>query len=156
WRDFRLKWDPKKFDDVSVARIFHYYVWIPDLEILQAFETTRNGVRVVLYSTGELLHIPPIKVKLRCYRQDDGDYNCPFSVASWVWDGSYVDLDYFEGKREIDLTDFIELPGTTVVGTTAEKKTMYYPCCPEPYPSMQFNITLRENWDQSLNEISPA
>ncbi|ELU02809.1 hypothetical protein CAPTEDRAFT_227580 [Capitella teleta] len=155
WSDSRLRWNPKDFNGASVARPSQYSVWRPDLVIQEAFEFSRGSVQAVVYSSGHLLHIPPIKMKLRCYRQDNDDYNCPFTALSWVWDGFHVALDNYENKQEIDLSDFIELPGITVVGTAAELQTTYYPCCLEPFPSMQFNITLRETSDQISNEISP-
>ncbi|ELT98750.1 hypothetical protein CAPTEDRAFT_204359 [Capitella teleta] len=153
WDDFRLKWDPEEFSVFS-TRTSSNSVWRPDLVVEEAFEFSRKDVQTVVYSTGTVLYIPPIKMKLRCYRQDNGDYNCPFTAHSWVWDGFHVALDNYENKQEIDLFDFIELPGASVVGTAAELQTTYYPCCPEPYPRMQFNITLRENWDEIPTEIS--
>lgn len=98
----------------------------------------------VVYSNGDVFNIDPVKLKIRCYREESGEYQCPFQAMSWAFDGFLITMDYYEGRQEIDLDDYRILPGVSVLNTTAELITKYYACCFEPYPSISYTITLQQ------------
>ena len=59
--------------------------------------------------------------------------------------------------RGIDLTDFYPNVEWDIINVTARRKEKFYPCCPQPYPDITFNITLRRRTlFYSLNLIMPC
>jgi len=91
--------------------------------------------------------------------------------SSWTYDGHEVDLQhicdehavYLEATKEkvinrgIDIKDFYPNVEWDIINVTARRKEKFYPCCPEPYPDITFNITLRRRTlFYSLNLIMPC
>ena len=52
-----------------------------------------------------------------------------------------MDLDYYEGRKNIDLADFVTSEEWNILENTGAKTIKYYPCCVEPYPDITYNIT---------------
>ena len=91
--------------------------------------------------------------------------------GSWTYDGHEVDLQHLcdsqavfnEDTKEkvidrgVDLKDFYQNVEWDIINVTARRKEKFYPCCPEPYPDITFNITLRRRTlFYSLNLIMPC
>ena len=56
-----------------------------------------------------------------------------------------VDLDFYEGKETVDLSDYVEnseweVDEDKITGAVNHKK---YPCCEELYPDVTMNITIK-------------
>ena len=92
---------------------------------------------------------------------------CFLKISSWTYHGNELDLQHFcngtkEGKdtiipRGIDLRDYYTNVEWDVLNVTAMKRVKFYPCCPEPYPDITFNITLRRRTlFYTLNLIMPC
>lgn len=96
---------------------------------------------------------------------------CFMKFGSWTYDGHQVDLQHLcdhKGimndktdekviDRGIDLKDFYQNVEWDIINVTARRKEKFYPCCPEPYPDIMFNITLRRRTlFYSLNLIMPC
>ncbi|ELT88715.1 hypothetical protein CAPTEDRAFT_202062 [Capitella teleta] len=141
--DERLQWDPSEYNRVVVSRIPSSWIWNPDLVMMYNIEYSKDKQLSLVYNTGDVLNIDPIKRKTRCFRQNDGQYKCKFDVVSWTYDGNVIDLQPYEGLNRVDLSDYVELPGVSVTETTAQRVVKYYPCCPEPYVSLDYTITLK-------------
>ena len=92
---------------------------------------------------------------------------CFLKISSWTYHGFELDLQHFcngtkEGDdtvipRGIDLRDYYTNVEWDVLNVTAMKRVKFYPCCPEPYPDITFNITLRRRTlFYTLNLIMPC
>ena len=56
---------------------------------------------------------------------------------------SQLNPDLYEGQKEIDLSDYIQNQEWDIIGTSAVRRDMYYPCCPENYPHIIYNLTMQ-------------
>ncbi|XP_064629772.1 neuronal acetylcholine receptor subunit alpha-7-like [Lineus longissimus] len=152
WKDPRLAWDPAKYGGVKVLRASDRRVWKPDIELYNSAEDSRlfpqdNHIHVVIYSDGTVLWIPTRELQAKCAmdlrRFPFDSHTCALKFGSWTFDGFKIDLDFYEGRRAIDMNDFVQHSEWDVTKTLGEKSVRYYPCCTEPYPSLQFNITFK-------------
>ena len=66
---------------------------------------------VVIYSSGEVLWIPPAIYKSSCtidveYFPFD-EQECEMKFGSWTFNGDQVVLDWYEGQEKVDLSDYV-------------------------------------------------
>ncbi len=66
---------------------------------------------VVIYSTGEVLWIPPAIYKSSCtidvkYFPFD-EQTCDMKFGSWTFNGNQVNLTWYEGQNKVDLSDYV-------------------------------------------------
>ena len=74
-----------------------------------------------------------------------------FLIFSWTYDGFQVDLVHINQKVDpsdhipigIDLRDYYRSVEWDIMSVPARRNVKTYPCCPEPYPDITFNITIR-------------
>ncbi len=74
-----------------------------------------------------------------------------FKLKSWTYDGFQVDLVHINQKNDqsddipigIDLRDYYRSVEWDIMSVPARRNVKTYPCCPEPYPDITFNITIR-------------
>ncbi len=63
--------------------------------------------------------------------------------GSWTYDGFKLDVDFYDGLEEVDVSDYIESNEWGLLGHPAVKNVKYYPCCEEPYPDLTFTLKLK-------------
>nr|XP_022335301.1 acetylcholine receptor subunit alpha-like 1 [Crassostrea virginica] len=178
WVDLRLRWDPRSYGGILVTHIPSESLWRPDIVLYNnadgAFEITLLTKATVHY-TGRIVWEPPAIYKSYC--PIDVEFfpfdmqECFMKFSSWTYDGFEIDLQhvcdsqavfYEDTKvkvidRGIDLKDFYQNVEWDVVNVTARRMEKFYPCCPQPYPDIMFNITLRRRTlFYSLNLIMPC
>lgn len=57
----------------------------------------------------------------------------------------------------VDLCDYYQNVEWDIINVTARRKEKFYPCCPEPYPDITFNITIRRRTlFYTINLIMPC
>ena len=56
-----------------------------------------------------------------------------------------MDVNFYDGLEEIDVSDYIEGNMWALMEHSAIKNVKYYPCCEEPYPDLTFKLRLRTN-----------
>jgi len=151
WKDERLAWNPEEYGGTKVLRFDPNEVWRPDITLYNSADPVNMNncwdANVLIYSNGEVLHVPPCKMISQCNfnlkKHPYGEQECTMKFGSWTFDGNVMDLIFYDKKEGMDLEDLHNTSGFEVVSTTAEKHTNYYPCCPEPYPDLTFNITVK-------------
>ncbi|NP_001267757.1 acetylcholine receptor subunit alpha-like 2-like isoform X1 [Aplysia californica] len=181
WYDLRLKWDPSDYGGVKVLNIPSEELWKPDLVLYNNadgdFQITLK-TKAIVYNTGKIVWEPPAIYKSYC--PIDVEYfpfdiqECFLKISSWTYHGDELDLQHLcngsiisrhddPAKEEIiiprgiDLTDYYYNVEWDVLNVTAMKRVKFYPCCPEPYPDITFNITLRRRTlFYTLNLIMPC
>eukprot|EP00918_Siedleckia_nematoides_P073792 GHVU01161177.1.p1 GENE.GHVU01161177.1~~GHVU01161177.1.p1 ORF type:complete len:230 (-),score=15.06 GHVU01161177.1:160-849(-) len=147
WFNVNLKWDPKKYGGVSTVRLPDYEVWKPDIKLYNSHtKPTIESSNVVVYSSGDVIWNSKTYLQVVCDRvKVNGtrleSFECLPKFGSWSYDGNQIDL--YEGKAEIDLSDF-KSRELKIVKNVGKKHTKYYPCCSEPYLDIRFNLTLAE------------
>ncbi|KAK0050928.1 nicotinic acetylcholine receptor subunit type C [Biomphalaria pfeifferi] len=178
WTDHRLKWDPAEYGGVKVLNIPSDQLWKPDLVLYNNadgdFQITLKTKAIVYYS-GRIVWEPPAIYKSYC--PIDVEYfpfdiqECFLKISSWTYHGNELDLQHLCNgtavqdnsgtlviiPRGVDLTDYYFNVEWDILNVTAMKRVKFYPCCPEPYPDMTFNITLRRRTlFYTLNLIMPC
>lgn len=84
--------------------------------------------------------------------------NCPFSTTyfpfdtqtcklkfgSWSYDGTQVDLEFFQDVHMMSLTDYLSSTEWDIVDNYANKTEFFYDCCPhQPFPDLTFYIKIK-------------
>lgn len=91
---------------------------------------------------------------------------CSMKFGSWTYDGNMVDLVHecaVTSKESnviehgVDLRDFYPSVEWDIIEVNAMKNDKQYLCCPEPYPDITFNITMRrKTLFHTVNLIIPC
>jgi len=157
WQDYRLQWEEADFDGASVIRIDPNKIWLPDIEVFNMADPAmmslssqfNSGTNTVVYPNGEVLFIPPISLKVMCHRFNhatwpQGEQNCSIKLGSWTYNGFILDLTLYNDKEFMDLTDMSPSSPWMVTEQVEHgtREVKIYPCCPEPYPSLEYKFTV--------------
>ena len=54
-----------------------------------------------------------------------------------------MDIDFYDGLAELDVSDYIHNNEWSLLKTSAKKNVKYYPCCVEPYQDLTFSLTIK-------------
>lgn len=75
--------------------------------------------------------------------EDNHEWFCQFRYGSWVYDADILSLGLYE--TAVDTSSFKPDTRYEVVDTSATVETKFYPCCPEPYQDVLYEIHIRRN-----------
>ncbi|XP_052101770.1 acetylcholine receptor subunit alpha-like 1 isoform X1 [Mytilus californianus] len=178
WFDQRLKWNPSEYGGIKMTHIPSDHLWRPDMLLYNNADgdfVVTLLTKATVHFDGKIIWEPPVIYKSYC--PIDVEYfpfdmqECFMKFGSWTYDGHELDLQhicdaqavYNEETKEkvitwgIDIKDFYPNVEWDIINVTARRKEKFYPCCPEPYPDITFNITLRRRTlFYSLNLIMPC
>nr|XP_057942843.1 neuronal acetylcholine receptor subunit beta-2-like isoform X2 [Doryrhamphus excisus] len=124
WNDYRLRWDPEKYEGIKKLRIPSKLLWLPDIVLYN----NADGVyevsfycNTVVSNTGDIFWLPPAIYKSACAIEVQNfpfdQQNCTLKFRSWTYDHTEVDLiltsdfasrDDFTPSGEWDI---VSLPG---------------------------------------------
>jgi len=156
WMDFRLKWDPDMYGGIETVKIPASKLWTPDIEIYTEASYTSRSIKerlsstlAVIYSSGFVLFIPPLTFQTRCEDSGPvGSFSCTIKAGSWTYDGFHLSLQGFNNLTSLNLDDMSRNSPYLVTSQEGNAlKTKYYPCCSEPYMSMEYNFTVQSAKD---------
>uniref|UniRef100_A0A915B4C8 Uncharacterized protein n=1 Tax=Parascaris univalens TaxID=6257 RepID=A0A915B4C8_PARUN len=146
WKDSKLRWDPREYENVTDLRHPAGTIWQPDILLYNSVDSTFDStykVNVISYSDGSVSWIPPGIFKVSCkidiYWFPFDEQICYFKFGSWTFNGREVDLQ----PGAFDMSDFIENGEWAILRTWDVRNEKFYDCCPEPYPDIKFFIHLR-------------
>jgi len=148
WRDSRLAWDSAI--GPNVLRASAQEVWRPDITPYNSVDASKmmqcEHTNVLIYSTGDVLWVPPCRVGTVCdFTLDEAPYAdqiCTMTFGSWTFDGDFQRLDIMNNETRADTKYFQDVGDWTISNTVAERIDKYYDCCVEPYTVIQYNVTL--------------
>jgi len=66
------------------------------------------------------------------------------SVGSWAYSGNDIRLQVREGSEALDLSYYNSNCSLAIESHTAGIVAHSYPCCDEPYPSMEVSIVFNK------------
>ncbi|CAI5455365.1 unnamed protein product [Caenorhabditis angaria] len=156
WMDYRLRWDPKKYDNITSIRFAggENQIWRPDVLLYNSanedFDSSFKSNEVV-YNTGEVNWIPPGIFRASCkmditYFPFD-DQVCYLKFGSWTYHGLALDLSIIaeedDEEYSIDLSTYTPSGEWLLLKAPAIKDIKYNSCCPEPYSTVTFYMFLR-------------
>ncbi|XP_022598169.1 neuronal acetylcholine receptor subunit beta-4-like [Seriola dumerili] len=128
WVDYRLSWDPAKYEGIDKLRIPSRHIWLPDIVLYNnadgTYEVTVFTNAIVL-SNGSINWLPPAIYKSACKIEVKhfpfDQQNCTLKFRSWTYDHTEIDLilksevasmDDFTPSGEWDI---LALPGRRTV-----------------------------------------
>uniref|UniRef100_A0A3B3WZG6 Cholinergic receptor, nicotinic, beta 4 (neuronal) n=1 Tax=Poecilia mexicana TaxID=48701 RepID=A0A3B3WZG6_9TELE len=128
WVDYRLSWDPSKYEGIDKIRIPSRHVWLPDIVLYNnadgTYEVTVFTNVIVLFN-GSINWLPPAIYKSACKIEVKhfpfDQQNCTLKFRSWTYDHTEIDLilksevasmDDFTPSGEWDI---LALPGRRTV-----------------------------------------
>uniref|UniRef100_A0A1I7WTQ9 Neur_chan_LBD domain-containing protein n=1 Tax=Heterorhabditis bacteriophora TaxID=37862 RepID=A0A1I7WTQ9_HETBA len=115
WNDYRLRWSPIMYDNISSVRFIgrENQIWQPDI----------------------LLYNRPVGYVQICF----------LKFGSWTYHGFSLDLriDSDEQSPSADLSTYISNGEWLLISAPAKRDVTFYKCCPEPYPTIKFYLHLR-------------
>ncbi|XP_068177516.1 neuronal acetylcholine receptor subunit beta-2-like [Antennarius striatus] len=99
WNDYRLRWDPEKYDGIKKLRIPSKHIWLPDIVLYN----NADGVyevsfycNAVVSNTGDIFWLPPAIYKSACAIEVQNfpfdQQNCTLKFRSWTYDHTELDL----------------------------------------------------------------
>jgi len=159
WMDTRLEWDPEMYGGITAIRVPTDYLWRPDFEVYNSVnfgpgsfaQQYANGQTLaIVYSSGFVLHIPPVNIKTLCSKNTE-DFGCQFKIGSWTYDGYHINPVGFDNKTYLGLDSFSARSPYIITSQEGNaRQNSFYPCCEEPYPNMSYNFTVRRNAADAL------
>ncbi|XP_063045969.1 neuronal acetylcholine receptor subunit beta-4 [Engraulis encrasicolus] len=128
WEDYRLSWDPAKYEGIDKLRIPSRHIWLPDIVLYNnadgTYEVTVFTNAIVLFN-GSIAWLPPAIYKSACKIEVKhfpfDQQNCTLKFRSWTYDHTEIDLvlksevasmDDFTPSGEWDI---LALPGRRTV-----------------------------------------
>jgi len=150
WTDERLRWDPSRYGGINVLRMPPYRAWKPDIKLYNAFEAEQwDYDNILIYSNGEVHHIPAGSFKTFCSPNNDRSASCELKFGSWTYDGFILPLDIYrspvDDESAFDTAGYFTECPYNITKQKAAVKSVYYPCCSEPYPHLLVQFDVKKN-----------
>jgi len=149
WKDSRLAWD-NRTNGINLLRISPNEIWKPDITLYNS-ANLKDMVRCwdsnpILYSTGEILWVPPCQISTHCNftleKYPYGEQKCALKFGSWTYDAELLDIGLYGNEKKIDVDNFGSKEWK-IIENGAQRNEKYYPCCPEAYVDVTFNLTIQ-------------
>lgn len=184
WTDPRLSWNKADWDINYITlqstpnSLEDTLVWLPDLELYNSEESIDRSFqskKIQVYSDGFVLWSRPGLLKALCKYQ--GLYNFPFDtltcrleIGAWSLDGTVQDIVArssdggftWEGEDEsVSETSGSAFQDYTISAISVERKELFYPPYPEPFPELIYSISLQRSnkfyqWKLLIPQIAMA
>jgi len=157
WHDYKFTWEPTEYGGVREIYVPSEHIWLPDIILYNNADgdyIVKTMTKAILHHDGKVLWNPPAIFKSSC--EIDVEFFpfdtqvCHLKFGSWSFDGFQVDLihiDAVPGNNTVeygmDLSEYYLNVEWDILSVPAERHIKYYPCCPEPYPDIYFNMIIR-------------
>lgn len=149
WKDEYLVWNPEEHGGVTSINLPCTEVWRPDITIYTGTPAKKilidTCTQVIVNYTGDVLWVPPVTVRSRCPHNGESHQDtltCNIRMGSWTYHEHRLDIQLHQNDMKLD--DFYNInPYWELVSTRTGRISKYYSCCPDPYPALDFNITMR-------------
>ncbi|KAI1706895.1 neurotransmitter-gated ion-channel ligand binding domain-containing protein [Ditylenchus destructor] len=149
WRDFNLVWDPRKYDGITKVHVPFDLIWLPDVILYNnaASEYAKSvmSTDVIVSYDGNISWTLAGIFKSSCgldVRYYPFDFqNCVLKFASWAYDGTKIDILLASEKG--DQSSYMDSTEWHLHLIRAERDSIVYSCCPEPYPFVDIQITIQ-------------
>uniref|UniRef100_A0A7M4E5F1 Cholinergic receptor nicotinic alpha 2 subunit n=1 Tax=Crocodylus porosus TaxID=8502 RepID=A0A7M4E5F1_CROPO len=148
WSDYKLRWNPADFDNVTSIRVPSEMIWIPDIVLYNNADgefAVTHMTKAHLFSSGRVKWVPPAIYKSSCSIDVTffpfDQQNCKMKFGSWTYDKAKIDLESME--RQVDLKDYWESGEWAIVNAVGTYNTKKYDCCTEIYPDITYCFVIR-------------
>ncbi|XP_048337638.1 neuronal acetylcholine receptor subunit beta-4 [Sphaerodactylus townsendi] len=128
WIDYRLAWEPSRYEGIDKLRIPAKKVWLPDIVLYNNADGTYEVsvyTNVIVKNNGSIFWLPPAIYKSACKIEVKhfpfDQQNCTLKFRSWTYDYTEIDMVLTSGKASMDdftpsgEWDIVALPGRRTV-----------------------------------------
>lgn len=148
WRDYKLRWDPMDYENVTSIRVPSELIWRPDIVLYNNADgdfAVTHLTKAHLFHDGRVQWTPPAIYKSSCSIDVTffpfDQQNCTMKFGSWTYDKAKIDLVRMHSR--VDLLDFWESGEWVIVDARAAYNTRKYECCAEVYPDITYAFIIR-------------
>lgn len=154
WTDYRLSWEPSQYDGLATIRVPANKMWLPDPAVYNEWgygpgdantQLATSHYKVVVSSSGFIIFVTAVSMKLDCSNEDVWSYNenessCHAKIGLWTFDGNHLNITTFPGKdQKMDLHYFSY--NSPYLVKSQEQHSIFtkkYSCCEEPYMHVDY------------------
>ncbi|XP_063040273.1 neuronal acetylcholine receptor subunit alpha-2a [Engraulis encrasicolus] len=148
WNDYKLRWDPSDYDNVTSIRVPSELIWVPDIVLYNNADgefAVTHMTKAHLFHTGQVRWVPPAIYKSSCSIDVTffpfDQQSCKMKFGSWTYDKAKIDLERVENA--VDLKDYWESGEWAIVDAVGTYNTKKYDCCHEIYVDITYYFIIR-------------
>uniref|UniRef100_A0A8C2E9E1 Cholinergic receptor, nicotinic, alpha 2b (neuronal) n=1 Tax=Cyprinus carpio TaxID=7962 RepID=A0A8C2E9E1_CYPCA len=148
WNDYKLRWKPSDYDNVTSIRVPSELIWVPDIVLYNNADgefAVTHMTKAHLFHTGKVRWVPPAIYKSSCSIDVTffpfDQQNCKMKFGSWTYDKAKIDLECTENT--VDLKDYWESGEWAIINAVGTYNTKKYDCCHEIYPDITYFFIIR-------------
>ncbi|XP_048205685.1 neuronal acetylcholine receptor subunit alpha-4-like isoform X2 [Perognathus longimembris pacificus] len=148
WHDYKLRWDPGDYENVTSIRIPSELIWRPDIVLYNNADgdfAVTHLTKAHLFHDGRVQWTPPAIYKSSCSIDVTffpfDQQNCTMKFGSWTYDKAKIDLVSMHSR--VDQLDFWESGEWVIVDAVGTYNTRKYECCAEIYPDITYAFVIR-------------
>ncbi|XP_033226542.1 acetylcholine receptor subunit alpha-type acr-16-like isoform X2 [Belonocnema kinseyi] len=151
WKDEKLKWNASEYGGLRQAHLGIHEVWQPDVVLYNSVAINAvehyGDTHCLVDDDGTVFWVPPTQflafcdLDLRLWPFDT--HTCSLKLGSWTYSGDQIDLHLFKKPMKPDL--LVSNTEWKLLEMTRGRNVVHYECCPEPYVTLVFNLTLKRN-----------
>ncbi|XP_037357203.1 neuronal acetylcholine receptor subunit alpha-4 [Talpa occidentalis] len=148
WHDYKLRWDPALYENVTSVRIPSELIWRPDIVLYNNADgdfAVTHLTKAHLFHDGRVRWTPPAIYKSSCSIDVTffpfDQQNCTMKFGSWTYDKAKIDLVSMHNR--VDQLDFWESGEWVIVDARGTYNTRKYECCAEVYPDITYAFIIR-------------
>uniref|UniRef100_A0AC34FI13 Uncharacterized protein n=1 Tax=Panagrolaimus sp. ES5 TaxID=591445 RepID=A0AC34FI13_9BILA len=148
WFDYKLIWSPHDFENITQMHIPYHKVWRPDIILYtnadSEYAKSVMSTDVIVTYDGNVtwstagIYKSSCHLDVRYYPFDQ--QNCKLKYASWAYDGTKIDIILTSNTG--DQSNYMTSTEWILKSIEAEKNSIVYSCCPEPYPYVDIHINI--------------
>uniref|UniRef100_A0A3Q0R347 Cholinergic receptor nicotinic alpha 2 subunit n=1 Tax=Amphilophus citrinellus TaxID=61819 RepID=A0A3Q0R347_AMPCI len=148
WNDYKLRWRPSDYDNVTSIRVPSQLIWVPDIVLYNNADgefAVTHMTKAHLFYTGKIRWVPPAIYKSSCSIDVTffpfDQQNCKMKFGSWTYDKAKIDLERIENT--VDLSNYWESGEWAIINAVGTYNTKKYDCCHEIYPDITYFFIIR-------------
>ncbi|XP_063079653.1 neuronal acetylcholine receptor subunit alpha-2 [Engraulis encrasicolus] len=148
WNDYKLRWKPSDYDNVTSIRVPSELIWVPDIVLYNNADgefAVTHMTKAHLFYTGQVRWVPPAIYKSSCSIDVTffpfDQQNCKMKFGSWTYDKAKIDLERIENT--VDLKDYWESGEWAIINAVGTYNTKKYDCCHEIYVDITYYFIIR-------------
>lgn len=151
WLDPKLRWDPRKYGNISVIRVPYKEVWKPDIVLYNNADVsstvTSVSSNVIITHMGNVTWLSMSIFRSSC--TIDVKYfpydiqNCTMEFASWTFGLDKLDIvDY--NSEQGDLSNYVSSSEWELLAYKSKRAVVTFSCCPDdPTTFLKYSIVIK-------------
>ncbi|XP_040048722.1 neuronal acetylcholine receptor subunit alpha-4b [Gasterosteus aculeatus] len=148
WSDYKLRWKPEDYENVSSIRIPSEIIWRPDIVLYNNADgdfAVTHLTKAHLFHDGRIKWMPPAIYKSSCSIDVTffpfDQQSCKMKFGSWTYDRAKIDL--ISMASDVDQMDYWESGEWVIINAVGKYNTKKYECCAEIYSDITYYFIIR-------------